>query len=133
MENENSPATRITFRNLEAWKIARQLAIGVYKLTEVPSLRRNAALADQMQRAAVSIPSNIAEGEERGSNRDALRFLFIAKGSLAELRTQLDIAHAIGKISASDLREKEALADRAGRLIGGLVRMRQAREKRESR
>ena len=81
-----------------------------------------------MQRAAVSVPSNIAEGDDRGSNRDTLRFLFIAKGSLSELRTQLDIAHEVGYLSNQDYTNLESAADRVARLISGLIKARNARE-----
>lgn len=83
------------FEDLEVWKRSCQLAVSLYE-----SLRdcREYALRDQMQRAAVSIPSNIAEGAERGGN-DFLRFLRIASGSAAELRTQVYIARRIGILS----------------------------------
>ena len=66
---------------------------------------RDFGLKDQMTRAAVSIPSNIAEGYERGTNKEFLRYLNIAKGSASELRTQLYIAKEIGVISAETMRE----------------------------
>ena len=82
-----------SFENLEAWKRACRLATTVYK-----ALRdcRDFGLKDQMTRAAVSVPSNIAEGHERGTTREFIRYLNIAKGSAAELRTQLYIAQKIG-------------------------------------
>ena len=73
------------------------------------------ALCDQMGRAALSVPSNIAEGNDRSSNKDALNFLRIARGSLAELETQLWIAHDVGWLDE--------------RMLGGLIRTRQARLK----
>ncbi len=81
-----------SFEELEVWKKGCQLAVAVYEsLREV----REFALRDQMQRAAVSIPSNIAEGAERGG-KDFERFLRIARGSAAELRTQLYISKRLG-------------------------------------
>lgn len=84
-----------SFEDLDVWKRATRLLIDVYK-----SLVgcRDLALRDQMTRAAVSIASNIAEGAERSSTRDFIRFLNFAKGSAAELRTQVYIAHEIGAI-----------------------------------
>ncbi len=84
-----------SFEDLEVWKRATRLSVDVYK-----SLAhcRDPALRDQMTRAAVSIASNIAEGAERDSVKDFVRFLNIAKGSAAELRTQAYIAHEIGVI-----------------------------------
>jgi four helix bundle protein len=85
-----------SFEDLEVWKRACQLAVTVYT-----SLRESKefALRDQMQRAAVSIASNIAEGSERGG-KDFTRFLRVARGSAAELRTQCYIAFKIGALSA---------------------------------
>ena len=82
-----------SFEELEVWREACQISVAVYA-----DLRdcRDFGLKDQMTRAAVSIASNIAEGAERNSIPDFVRFLHIAKGSAAELRTQLYIAHRIG-------------------------------------
>lgn len=82
-----------SFEDLEVWKKACRLAVDVYKNLQNC---RDYGLKDQMTRAAVSIPSNIAEGAERGSSQEYIRFIHIAKGSSAELRTQLHIAHRIG-------------------------------------
>jgi four helix bundle protein len=83
------------FKNLLVWQKARDLAIDVYQVTDHSSLKRDFGLRDQMRRSAVSVPSNIAEGDERDTDKDAIRFFYIAKGSLAELRTQLEIAYRI--------------------------------------
>jgi four helix bundle protein len=84
-----------SFEDLEVWKRGCRLATDIYE-----SFResRDFALPDQMTRAAVSIPSNIAEGHERGTNKEFVRFLRIAGGSAAELRTQLYIARKVGLI-----------------------------------
>jgi four helix bundle protein len=82
-----------------------------------------------MQRSALSVPSNIAEGEERGSNKEALRFLYIAKGSLAELRTQADIAHAAGFITKEEFSHLESSADHVARLLSGLIKNRLLRDR----
>ncbi|MFM8469133.1 MAG: four helix bundle protein [Limisphaerales bacterium] len=78
-----------SFEELEVWKRACRLAVDVTKALENT---RNFALRDQMIRAAISVPSNIAEGHERDSRLDFIRFLRIAKGSAAELRTQCYLA-----------------------------------------
>jgi four helix bundle protein len=83
-----------------------------------------------MLRSAVSIPSNIAEGDERGTNRDSLRFLQIARGSLAELETQLHIAKDIHLISDADSENIEAKITEVARLLGGTIKMLLARERR---
>ena len=88
-----------SFEDLEVWKRSSRLAVEIYR-----TLRecRDFGLKDQMTRAAVSIPSNIAEGAERVSVREFSRFLYIARGSAAELRTQLYIASKVDIISLSD-------------------------------
>ena len=69
--------------------------MNIYRITQERVFNRDFGFKDQIRRAAVSIPSNIAEGDERGSNEDAVRFFYIAKGSLAELQTQIEIAFEI--------------------------------------
>jgi four helix bundle protein len=89
----------VSFEDLEVWKRACRLAV------EICSLMRDSreyTLKDQMSRAAVSIASNISEGAERGSSAEFIRFLNIAKGSAAELRTQLYIASKLGAIIPED-------------------------------
>jgi four helix bundle protein len=89
-----------SFESLEAWQRACRLAKAVY---QAMGSSRDFGLKDQMTRAAVSIPSNIAEGYERGTNRDFIRFLKIAQGSAAELRTQAYIAHSVGEMAKRDM------------------------------
>lgn len=92
------------FKSLIVWQKSKELAKEVYKITaELPS-RENFALADQMRRSAISIPSNIAEGSRRGSKKDFAHFLSMAHGSLAELETQALIASDLyPKIAFNDL------------------------------
>ena len=84
-----------------------------------------------MGRAALSVPSNIAEGNDRSSNKDALNFLRIARGSLAELDTQLWIAHDVGWLDAETYRNLCEKRSEVERMLGGLIRTRQARLKNE--
>jgi len=110
------------FRELRVWKNAKGIAIGVYQLIRhSPLLDKDWGLKDQMQRAAVSVPSNIAEGDARKSDKDSIRFFHIAQGSLAELMTQVEIAMELGFIeeeACDDLiRRMEQLAKRLGALI----------------
>jgi len=83
-----------TFENLEVWKRGCRLAVDTYVATHDSN---DFGLNNQMQRAAVSIPSNVAEGAERDSDKDFARFLRYAKGSCGELRTQLYIAQKVRK------------------------------------
>ena len=87
------------FEELSVWQEACQLAVNVYA---VLNNSNDNGLKSQMQRAAVSIASNIAEGAERQSNREFIQFLYIAKGSCAELRTQIYIAVKIQQLTKSD-------------------------------
>jgi four helix bundle protein len=118
-----------TYRDLLVWQKAKLMAVSIYRLCESPGLCRKYTLCDQMTRAAVSIASNIAEGDERSTNKESLRFIVIARASLAELETQVEIAHEIGAVSQQDVAKFRALAEELGRLIGGVIRMRQDRER----
>jgi four helix bundle protein len=112
---------------------AKRLAADVYRLCLSFPGDRHRGLAEQMLRAAVSIPSNIAEGDERGTNRDSLRFLQIARGSLAELETQLHIAKDIQLFSHADAESMEAKTNEVARPLGGTIKMRLAREKADAK
>ena len=95
-----------SFEELEVWKLACRLSVTLY--TDLRECR-DFGMKDQMTRAAVSIASNIAEGSERVSGPDFIRFLNIAKGSAAELRTQVYIAERIGVLT--DEQQKPLIAD----------------------
>ena len=83
---------------LEVWQLSHVLAVDVYKLTLNGKLYKDFSLRDQMRRSAISVPSNIAEGEESGFDKLGVRYFYNAKASLAELKTQLLIANEIGYI-----------------------------------
>ncbi len=107
-----------SFEDLEVWQRASQLAVQVY---EVLASCRDYGLKDQMTRAAVSIASNIAEGSERNSAADFIRFLHIAKGSAAELRTQVYIAGRIKLISDQRQGEFSSELKEISSMIQGLI------------
>jgi four helix bundle protein len=117
-----------SYRDLVVWQKSRSLATEAYRLCMKPSFERYRGLSDQIMRSAVSIPSNIAEGDERGTNKDALRFLLIARGSLAELETQLSIAEDLGIIPQPVIGQIAAQLDEVARLLGGTIKMRKTRE-----
>jgi four helix bundle protein len=98
-----------SYEDLDVWKEACQLAVDVYGALAGCVDR---AIKDQMTRSAVSIASNIAEGAERNSRADYARFVHIAKGSSAELRTQLWIAQRVGLMQASTAEKLSADAKR---------------------
>jgi four helix bundle protein len=112
------------FKELLVWQKARDLAVEIYKITNQGQFKQDFGLRDQIRRAAVSVPSNIAEGDERDTNKDAIRFFFIAKGSLAELRTQLDIALRIVYISEEVFQDLEGKAVLIGKMLGSLIKSR---------
>ncbi len=87
------------FKELRVWQKARELAVEIYKLTDNEYFRKDFGLKDQIRRAAVSIPSNIAEGDELDTNKHSIRHFYIAKGSTAEIVTQLIISFEINYIS----------------------------------
>ncbi len=113
------------FEDLEMWKAGCRLTTSVYKMTEIASLKKEWALIDQMKRSALSIPSNIAEGFERGSDRDFVKFLWIAKGSAGELRTQLYVAAKLGKVAQKDVKrlieESRAVSKQISKFITYLL------------
>ena len=84
------------FQSLRVWQLAKELAVKIYKLTQSEKFSKDFGLRDQIQRSAVSIPSNIAEGNDLETDKQSVRHFFIAKGSTAELLTQLIIAQEIG-------------------------------------
>lgn len=86
------------FQKLRVWQIAKALAVIIYKKTDNLKFRRDFGFKDQIHRSAISIPSNIAEGDESGSEKLSVRYFYIAKGSVAELLTQIIIAYEISYI-----------------------------------
>jgi len=112
------------YKDLNVWRLGKEIAISIYKMTATGAFKSDFGLRDQMRRAAVSIPSNIAEGDERGTNKEGVRFLYIAKGSLAELQTQLTIAQEIGYIDSTTLQEMDKRCNQLGKMIGSLIKSR---------
>jgi four helix bundle protein len=108
------------FEDFIAWQKARALATQVYKLTGQGRLARDFGLRDQMQRAAVSTMSNIAEGFERGRPSEFHQFLSVAKASCGELRSQLYVALDVDYVDSNSFQNVMASAEEVGRLVGGL-------------
>jgi four helix bundle protein len=90
------------FEDLEIWKDARLLTRGIYQLTRDSKFSKDFALRDQIRRAAVSIMSNIAEGFERGGNQEFIQFLYVAKASCGEVRSQLYVALDQGYVTENE-------------------------------
>ena len=108
-----------SFEELEDWKRACAMAVQTY---EIMRDCRDYGLKDQMTRAAVSIASNIAEGAERDSKQEYIRFLHIAKGSAAELRTQVYIARKINLISEADASNMVNELKEISAMLHGLIK-----------
>lgn len=126
MENEKKNIKG--FENLDAWKLAHQLGLEVYSLTNAPAFDKDFDLKRQIRRCAVSVGSNIAEGFERGGNKEFVQFLTIAKGSCGELRSQLIFAKDLRYLGEQDLARTIELSIRVGKVIGGLIRYIKASE-----
>ncbi|PIJ61031.1 four helix bundle protein [Mesotoga sp. H07.pep.5.3] len=109
------------FRKLQLWKSSMNLTTEIYKLTRNFPEHERYGLSSQMQRASVSIPSNIAEGFGRESTKELLRFLYTARGSLMELSTQLEICNNLGYLSEEEHSCIQRLADEVNRLLNGLI------------
>ena len=113
------------FMELNVWQLARSLALEVYQTTRGDRLSKDYGLKDQMQRSAVSIASNIAEGEQMGSNRFAVRYFYISRGSAAELLTQLCIAKDIGYIDDDLFISLTGKCNRISAMLMNLIKSRQ--------
>jgi four helix bundle protein len=112
------------FKDLRVWNDSMDLATQVYEVTQDISFAKDFAFINQIRRAAVSIASNIAEGDERGTNREAVHFFNIAKGSSAEVITQLNIAFRVGYIDEARLLKLENLAEKVRASLKNLIQSR---------
>lgn len=111
----------ITFENLEAGREARILSKDIYALTPTGSLSKDLRLCSQVQAAAVSVMSNVAEGFERTGNQEKLHFYNIARASCGELCSQLYIIEDVYTVSSAKTSELREGAESVGRLISGLI------------
>lgn len=109
-----------SYRDLQVWQRGMRLAADTYQLTASLPASERYGLSAQMQRAAISIPSNIAEGHERDSTREFLRFLSIAQGSLAELETQIALTVLLELAPASQVDRLLSDTSELGRMLNGL-------------
>jgi four helix bundle protein len=116
------------YRDLVAWQKAMVLAELIYKETATLPIEERYGLTSQMRRAAVSIPSNIAEGQgRRSSDEDFARFLRIALGSNCELDTQIELATRLDMMKPASAARVRPQVEEVGRLISGLLRSKSAR------
>jgi four helix bundle protein len=110
-----------SYRDLEVWQKSMDLSVAIYRLTQSFPREEIYGLSAQLRRAAVSIPSNIAEGQGRLNTREFRQFLGIARGSICELQTQLEIARALGITRPVLIDEAEELATRIAMMIAKLL------------
>jgi four helix bundle protein len=110
------------YQDLEVWQRAMDLVIEAYRATQSFPMNERYGLTAQIRRAAVSVPSNIAEGRGRATAADFLRHLAIANGSIMEVETQLLIAARLGYLSTDASRVLLRRCSEVGRLLAGLVR-----------
>jgi four helix bundle protein len=114
-------ATFKKFEEIESWKKARELTKRVYRVSRAAAFAKDFALRDQIRRAAVSIMSNIVEGYDRSGTGEFMQFLATAKGSAAEVRSQLYVAHDEEYLDEQTFRDLSSLATETANMIGGLM------------
>ena len=108
------------YEDLRVWRRAMVLCESVYQITVGVEFDRDWGLRNQLRRAAVSVPSNIVEGYERGGRREFVRGLTIAKGSCGEVQTQLLLAVRVGHLSEEEARPVRAVANEVSALLARL-------------
>ena len=111
-----------SYKDLEVWELSIELVKEIYRITEKFPPSEIYGLTNQIRRAAVSIPSNIAEGQERNSAKEFRQFLAIALGSVAEIETQLIIAKQIHYLTEAEVEPFMASIDRLRKMTRGLIK-----------
>jgi four helix bundle protein len=110
-----------SYKQLIAWRKSMELVIEIYRVTRTFPQQETYGLVSQLRRAAVSVPSNIAEGQARYSRREFYRFLTMARGSLAEIETQITIARVLAYVSHETARSLLESTEELGRILNGLI------------
>lgn len=111
-----------TYADLEVWRAAMELVLRIYKVSQRFPKEERYGLTSQLRRAAVSVPSNIAEGKGRTSDRELTQFLCHARGSLFEVETQLQLAERLGYAAKDDGESLRKETVRVGQILNGLIR-----------
>jgi len=109
------------FEDLEVWQEARRLTQTIYRVTRTEKFSKDFSLRDQIQRAAVSVMSNIAEGFERGGNQEFSQFLYVAKASCGEVRSQIYVALDQGYMGKPESEESIGAFRRLSGMVGNLI------------
>ena len=121
-------ATVLRFEDLTVWLEAKSLVKAIYLLTGKGAAGRDFGFRDQLRRAAVSVMSNIAEGFERGTNKEFVQYLYIAKGSAGEVRSLLWVALEVGYLSASDFKTLSESSLSLARRLSTFIKYLQSRK-----
>src|SRR5438094_8128143 len=109
-------------KKLDLWNTSMELAVKIYRVTDSFPKEERYGLTDQIRRAAVSIPSNIAEGAGRHTKKEFVNYLHMAQGSLSELDTQSEIAKRLGYLSSNTCAKIDAQLERVDKMLSGLIR-----------
>lgn len=110
------------FEDLEVWQLTRKLLKSIYQLTAKITFSKDLVLVNQIRRSVVSIISNIAEGFERKSKKEFIHFLYTAKGSCGELRSQLYVALDLNYIKKDEFHENYQLAEKISKSLAGFIK-----------
>lgn len=110
-----------SYKDLEVWRQTRALVSDIYQLTKNFPKEEQFGLTNQLRRAVISVPSNIAEGCGRNHHKDSTQFFFIARGSLYEIETQLILASDLQIISENELQKITEQVTRCKKLLGGFI------------
>jgi four helix bundle protein len=109
------------FRKLLVWQRSKALAVAIYRVTTSQPLAADYGLRDQLRRAAVSICSNIAEGDARQTDKESIQYFFIAKGSVAEVAAQLEIVLEVYAVAPAPIADLICECDEIGAMLQGLI------------
>ena len=109
------------FEDIKAWQAARDLVSAAYRVSGRGKFEKDFGLRDQIRRASVSVMSNIAEGFERCSDREFHRFLYIAKGSAGEVRSQLFVALDLGYVTSDEFDDLRARSEEVAKALSGFI------------
>jgi four helix bundle protein len=109
-------------KKLDLWNAAMELAVTVYQLTDSFPREERYSLTDQVRRAVVSVPSNVAEGAGRQTKKEFINYLHMAQGSLSELDTHLELARRLGYLVQDDWTMIDRRIERIDKMLSGLIR-----------
>jgi four helix bundle protein len=112
------------YKDLKVWQRSKNLAVYMYNATKQNPFIHDHSLQDQIRRSAISIPSNIAEGDELGTDKQSVRFFYIARGSIAEVMTQATIAYEIGYLPEENFSYIQKECNEIGKMLNKLIQSR---------